>query len=245
MDSVYLLRLEHNRWYVGWTRKPVDVRIDEHARGVYSAHWLKLHPFVELVHSGPGDEKDEQSLTVAMMREYGWRNVRGGKFTRPDLAQCPAELWSPAVSEGKGSSPSHSLLDAFLQAALAASEALVPTPDVDMPSRVPRKRKLESGRAVTECYQCGRAGHRVDTCPDTKCGNCGGGGHYGSACPLPRACFHCQSTDHRVDACPAKAASCYYCKGKGHWQQRCPRARCSACKQLGHMETVCPSRPGV
>lgn len=81
--DLYILRLEGNRYYVGQS-KYAKKRISKHFKGRGSA-WTKAHPPVEVIrvwNSGLSDwkevEMEECRITLELMIEHGWRNVRGG-----------------------------------------------------------------------------------------------------------------------------------------------------------------------
>lgn len=89
---LYALKLDHNKFYVGFTAKnnPYD-RIKEHVEGK-GASWTRLHRPVEVLEIRDAgtitltEIKDlEHSLAGVYMLLYGANNVRGGVFNSPDL----------------------------------------------------------------------------------------------------------------------------------------------------------------
>lgn len=93
---LYVLKLQHGKYYVGRTVRTSLQRVMDHIRG-RGSNWTKLHPPLGLnadcvsVHDGDTDY-DETLLTLRMMREHGWQNVRGGKFTRIAYKKMPAAV---------------------------------------------------------------------------------------------------------------------------------------------------------
>lgn len=91
--DIYVLILEDGYWYVGKS-KVLDKRLRRHLRGRGSA-WTKLHPYTgEAEHiftfecESPEDEdKWENHVTIKMMKEKGWKNVRGGFWSNTDEIQ--------------------------------------------------------------------------------------------------------------------------------------------------------------
>jgi len=82
---LYALKLEHNKYYVGFTGKqnPYN-RIKEHVEGE-GAKWTQLHKPVEVLEIRDAGEMTlaqikayEQNLTWAYMTTYGTNKVRGG-----------------------------------------------------------------------------------------------------------------------------------------------------------------------
>jgi predicted GIY-YIG superfamily endonuclease len=88
---LYALRLENNRYYVGFTgkRNPYD-RIMEHVEGE-GAKWTQLHTPIEVIEIRDAGEITltqvkalERNLTWAYMMRYGVNKVRGGIFNSPE-----------------------------------------------------------------------------------------------------------------------------------------------------------------
>jgi len=83
---IYVLRLEHGKFYVGKTTRPVSMRIDEHMtnRGsiwTYMHTPLKVEEVIETNYAG-----DEDTYTLRYMSDYGIDNVRGGSFSQVTLS---------------------------------------------------------------------------------------------------------------------------------------------------------------
>ena len=87
---VYILRLEKNRYYVGFSTE-VETRIASHFLG-NGAVWTKNHRPLEVVSVKPGDVLLETVTTIALMATHGFENVRGGRYCRVDMVSPPASL---------------------------------------------------------------------------------------------------------------------------------------------------------
>jgi predicted GIY-YIG superfamily endonuclease len=81
MESLYVLKLEKGKWYIG---KSADIkkRYQQHLTGSGSA-WTSKYPPKSLVESKPiTSPHDENNLTKDYMKKYGVENVRGGSYSQ-------------------------------------------------------------------------------------------------------------------------------------------------------------------
>lgn len=79
MSTVYVLSLEHGKYYVGSTEN-LEVRIEAHSSG-RGALWTKLHKPIKVIEVIRGcDEFDEDKYVKKYMHRYGIDNVRGGSY---------------------------------------------------------------------------------------------------------------------------------------------------------------------
>lgn len=83
--KLYVLKLEHNCWYVGMSRD-VDRRFKRHLKGK-GAQWTLAHKPIsihEIRETGLNNDSEvsllEDELTLDMARMYGMDNVRGGGY---------------------------------------------------------------------------------------------------------------------------------------------------------------------
>jgi predicted GIY-YIG superfamily endonuclease len=84
--TVYVLKLEQEKFYVGKTLKDPQQRFEEHKINPECA-WLKTYAPLAVVESRQyAGMFDEDSVTKAYMLTYGIENVRGGTYT---------EMWMP------------------------------------------------------------------------------------------------------------------------------------------------------
>jgi len=102
--SVYVLRLQGDKYYVGQSKHPKQ-RIKEHFDGKGSS-WTRLHKPIEVVHvietkftHWRAALEVETALTLELMRSHGWQNVRGGLFSSSQLACAPTFLIDPITSK--------------------------------------------------------------------------------------------------------------------------------------------------
>lgn len=85
--TLYVLRLEQNKWYVGITSHTTQHRFQQHVRG-YGSNWTRKYKPIEVF-----DTKDLGNCDIAQaelfegratrkyMEKYGDNNVRGGDLT--------------------------------------------------------------------------------------------------------------------------------------------------------------------
>lgn len=80
--SIYILRLQHNKYYVGKTKSRITEtqRLLAHMRGK-GAYWTRKHTPLEVlqVHHDCNDF-DELKYTLLLMYEHGIDNVRGAEY---------------------------------------------------------------------------------------------------------------------------------------------------------------------
>ena len=81
MESLYVLQLEDNKWYVGKTTD-IKKRFTQHQTGQGSA-WTKSYKPVKIVETRRlKDQYDETNTTKDYMKKYGIDNVRGGSYSQ-------------------------------------------------------------------------------------------------------------------------------------------------------------------
>ena len=91
VSGVYVLRLEQNKWYVGFS-DDVNRRVQKHVRSGGSS-WTRLYPVIEVYSVVPGAGTDyERLVTLSLMKQCGWENVRGAGWCSAYLAYPPMEL---------------------------------------------------------------------------------------------------------------------------------------------------------
>tara|TARA_B110000971_G_C19894204_1_gene446846 strand:- start:160 stop:915 length:756 start_codon:yes stop_codon:yes gene_type:complete len=85
MNTIYILELVNNKYYIGKTKKKPEARFLEHVKGFGSGWTKKYEPLcIEKVISSC-DDFDEDKWTKIYMRIYGINNVRGGTYSKITL----------------------------------------------------------------------------------------------------------------------------------------------------------------
>lgn len=86
---IYVIRLEHNKYFIGKTKLPSITlfQIHELAHTLANKWLLEYKPvqIIEIIHSL--DAWDEDKTTLKYMDKYGINNVRGGSFTSIILSE--------------------------------------------------------------------------------------------------------------------------------------------------------------
>jgi predicted GIY-YIG superfamily endonuclease len=81
MSTLYILQLEHGKWYVGKT-DDISRRYAEHKSGSGSM-WTKFHKPIKMLETRQiKTDQDENIVTKEYMKKYGVVNVRGGAYTK-------------------------------------------------------------------------------------------------------------------------------------------------------------------
>lgn len=91
---IYVLLLEKDKWYIGYTDRKDGERFTEHFTGLGS-EWTKKYKPVQVMEWKKGDLKDEDKVTLEYMQKYGWWNVRGGSYCKVEMTQPPKKLVPP------------------------------------------------------------------------------------------------------------------------------------------------------
>ena len=87
---VYCLELENGKYYVG-TSNQINLRIAAHFEGK-GARWTKLHKPVRIHSVCLGNRDTEKRVTLEIMAKFGWKNVRGGPWCKPNMFYPPSNL---------------------------------------------------------------------------------------------------------------------------------------------------------
>jgi len=97
--NLYALELEpvkdeHAKWYVGITIN-ADRRMAEHYRGGAPVKWVSRNKAVDHTVIGEWPESTareyEDELTGLLMHEFGYRSVRGGRYTKLNVGATPPQ----------------------------------------------------------------------------------------------------------------------------------------------------------
>lgn len=86
--TLYILRLEQGKYYVGITTKTPEKRLWEHQNNIRAAYWTKLYRPEAIIYqkllgeiSEDKAKRYENKMVRACFEKYGLNNVRGGNLT--------------------------------------------------------------------------------------------------------------------------------------------------------------------
>lgn len=82
MTTIYILKCESNKYYIGSTNRPIEKRIEEHFVSNGSEWTKKFLPIevIEIIQNATSF--DEDKYTKIYMQKFGIDNVRGGSYTQ-------------------------------------------------------------------------------------------------------------------------------------------------------------------
>jgi cellular nucleic acid-binding protein len=236
---LYVLLLDSGNYYVGKSlkRNPYD-RINQHFEGKGAA-WTIEHKPVRVIKMTEGvSENEENDLTLQCMREYGWRNVRGGKWVKKVMDRAPECLYiSGAPNDAT-----------FVNCYRCGEVGHLAAKCVDITKwkcticnnmghvSVHCPSANEEGNM---CFACNNHGHFASQCPESKCFNCGDTGHVKKNCVNSTRCFVCSKAGHDSKQCVEKIR-CFQCGGNGHTAYSCQeKKRCFRCGNTDHVVDNC------
>ncbi len=87
VEYVYVLLLENQKYYVGWTEN-LSRRLVEHFSGEGSK-WTQVHKPVRVIEITEGTKEYETQRTKDYMEMKGEENVRGGPWCRVEIKKKP------------------------------------------------------------------------------------------------------------------------------------------------------------
>ena len=152
MSQIYILKLQHGKYYVGKSADAVK-RYQEHIAGAGSS-WTRLHTPVSLIETRPErTPMDEDAVTKEYMGKYGIDNVRGGSYVTTELtsgqhSHIKKEIWASKGLCTRCGRSGHFVKDCYAHVKEESEE----------------EESEEESEEEEGCFRCGRDSHFVKDC---------------------------------------------------------------------------------
>lgn len=88
---IYIILLEQNKFYVGFSERPIGERFLEHFNN-FGSKWTQIYRPLQVLCVLEGGKEEENDITLRLMDEYGWWNVRGGDWCHVEMNSCPSRI---------------------------------------------------------------------------------------------------------------------------------------------------------
>jgi len=157
MVTVYILKLEGGKFYVGKTNGTIKHRLNAHMKSNGSA-WTRMFKPVRVISEIPNcDSYDEDKYTIKYMKIYGIDNVRGGSFCEPELSQHNINTIKQMIDGTSDKCYRCGREGHFVSSCYA-------TKHIDGHYISESESESESESDELSCYRCGRTGHFANRC---------------------------------------------------------------------------------
>ena len=183
MTNIYILKLQHGKYYVGKTDN-LQRRKQEHINGT-ACSWTKKHPPILVEQIIPNcSDFDEDKYTKEYMHKFGINNVRGAAYVTDELnedeiQQIQKEIWGAKnlctqcgrnghfvkSCRAKTDVNGNSLIDDSIWVCEYCENEFDDEDDCEKHERYCKSKfKNKNITKSVTCYRCGRSGHKSPDC---------------------------------------------------------------------------------
>eukprot|EP00834_Sanchytrium_tribonematis_P008243 NODE_912_length_3098_cov_0.494832.p2 type:complete len:146 gc:universal NODE_912_length_3098_cov_0.494832:1061-624(-) len=145
MTSVYVLKLDQDKYYVGKT-KNLEKRIEQHFN-TQGCEWTMLYKPLETIETVENvDELYEDFMVKKYMRDFGIENVRGGAYVQIELPVSSELAIFREIAASQDACLRCFRIGHFIGSCIAKTYA--------------------NGKRIIVCYRCNQDGHYADECQE-------------------------------------------------------------------------------
>lgn len=149
MVTIYILKLEGGRYYVGKTNN-LEERLEAHKSGRGNTAWTNKYKFIDVVDIITDcDDYDEDKYVRIYMDKYGIDKVRGGSFSSIKLDDADISVLIKMSDNANNKCFACGGDDHFAK---------------DCPHLIEEEEISLSSPLTNLCRRCGRNNHTVDNC---------------------------------------------------------------------------------
>eukprot|EP01138_Halocafeteria_seosinensis_P016256 gb/GECG01016586.1/.p1 GENE.gb/GECG01016586.1/~~gb/GECG01016586.1/.p1 ORF type:complete len:274 (+),score=30.55 gb/GECG01016586.1/:1-822(+) len=163
-ETLYVLKLQRGKYYVGITKKTVQERFQQHLKGEGGAQWTRKYKPVCIVEACEAKDRfDEDAKVKRLMGMYGIGNVRGGSYSTVDLEEEDYDLLQRELDSGQGRCYACGSKDHYVNKCPAVLADLENPDNFYSFSPSSHCSPQEDG-----CWKCGSLSHFIAQCPHNK-----------------------------------------------------------------------------
>jgi cellular nucleic acid-binding protein len=179
MTNIYILKLQHGKYYVGKTDN-IEKRIRQHINGTACSWTKKYKPIkVEQIISNASDF-DEDKYTKEYMDKFGIDNVRGGSYVTEELDEgdkytIQREIWGAKNLCKQCGRSGHFIKSCTFEKDVNGNSIVIyeceycedefDTEELcEKHEKYCKNKNKNTYKSSVTCYRCGRSGHKSPDC---------------------------------------------------------------------------------